>query len=253
MFIGVIAGLVFALTVILTTFLLTVCTLLYRKHASKRSHHSLHHVHVHSPFPIYDPDLSDNPITVLNNIGYGKFGSVYKALYNGSPVAVKLFDHHHHSSWENERKLYTLDSTTHPHILHYIGSEERSVGPRKQLYMITEYHALGSLNHYLQHNTLTWPQTHKMISSVSSGLAHLHSNVFVNSDGSIVDKFAIAHRDVKSANVLVKDNSGHCVLGDLGLALILDPEADDRKIANSGQVYITVCVLYALFEYACML
>ena len=225
----------FALTAILAAFLLSMCVILCRKRSSKKSQHSPTCVHTPSPPPAYDMDLPpDNPLpfTMLKNIGRGKFGSVYKALYEGSPVAVRVFSSHHRSRWDNERKLYTLDSIPHKHILHYICSEERS----RQLYTLTEYHTLGSLNHYLQHNTLTWPQTLKMISSVSSGLAHLHSNVFVNSDGSIADKFAIAHRDVKSANVLVKDNSGHCVLGDLGLALILDPEADDRKMAKSGQV-----------------
>lgn len=50
------------------------------------------------------------------------------------------------------------------------------------------------------------------------------------------EKYPIAHRDVKSANVLVRDEGGECVLGDLGLALILDPSADTKQLANAGQV-----------------
>ncbi len=50
------------------------------------------------------------------------------------------------------------------------------------------------------------------------------------------EKYAVAHRDMKSANVLVKNGSGECVICDLGLALVLDPSADVKDLANSGQV-----------------
>ena len=176
------------------------------------------------------------PIQLIHSIGHGKFGSVYKASFNGQLVAVKIFTSHHRHSWQNEKSLYTMESTAHENILHYINSKQRGTGYNMQLYMITEYHSLGSLNQFLLHNTITWPQALNIIHSVSSGLAHLHSSIYVNSDGFAVEKYAIAHRNVKSANVLVKNDSGECVLGDLGLALILDPAADDGHLANSGQV-----------------
>jgi TGF-beta receptor type-2 len=51
-----------------------------------------------------------------------------------------------------------------------------------------------------------------------------------------VEKYAIAHRDVKSANVLVRGENGDCVVSDLGFALILDPGRDEKDLANTGQV-----------------
>ena len=187
---------------------------------------------------MYDADFDEGsfPITILHTIGYGKFGSVFKAMYDGVPIAVKVFGSHHLGSWNNEKHIYMLESTPHENILHFIGCEHRGNGSRRQLYMMTEYHALGSLSRFLQHNKLSWDQTLRIIHSVSCGLSHLHSNSYIDSEGSVKEKLSIAHRDVKSANVLVKDVSGHCILGDLGLGLILDPNVDDRQMANSGQV-----------------
>lgn len=47
-------------------------------------------------------------------------------------------------------------------------------------------------------------------------------------------------RDVKSANILVCNESGECVIADLGFAMILDPSADAKELANTGQV----CVMF---------
>ena len=72
--------------------------------------------------------------------------------------------------------------------------------------------------------------------SITAGLAHLHSTSYYNRDGFVAEKHAVVHRDIKSHNVLVKDETGQCVISDLGLALVLDPFADDHYLANSGQV-----------------
>lgn len=59
-----------------------------------------------------------------------------------------------------------------------------------------------------------------MALSISTGLAHLHMDI-VGTQG----KPAIAHRDLKSKNILVKIN-GQCAIGDLGLAVRHDVTYD---------------------------
>lgn len=49
----------------------------------------------------------------------------------------------------------------------------------------------------------------------------------------------IIYRDMKSANVLVKNENGECVIADLGFAMILDPTLDSKQLASTGQVCCT--------------
>lgn len=52
-----------------------------------------------------------------------------------------------------------------------------------------------------------------MSQSIASGLSHLHTEIFGTKG-----KPAIAHRDIKSKNILVKRN-GECCIADFGLAV----------------------------------
>lgn len=69
---------------------------------------------------------------------------------------------------------------------------------------------MGSLYDYLQLTTLDTVSCLRIVLSIASGLAHLHIEIF-GTQG----KPAIAHRDLKSKNILVKKN-GQCCIADLG-------------------------------------
>lgn len=66
---------------------------------------------------------------------------------------------------------------------------------------------------YLKSNTLDVKALLKLAYSSMSGLCHLHTEIY-GTQG----KPAIAHRDLKSKNILVKKN-GSCCIADLGLAV----------------------------------
>ena len=65
--------------------------------------------------------------------------------------------------------------------------------------LITDYHELGSLYDHLQHNPLDHEAAVKLVLSAAAGLSHLHTQIFGTKG-----KAAIAHRDIKSKNILVK-------------------------------------------------
>lgn len=69
-----------------------------------------------------------------------------------------------------------------------------------------------------------------MALSIATGLAHLHMDI-VGTRG----KPAIAHRDLKSKNILVKANLS-CAIGDLGLAVRHDVATDKIDIPSTHRV-----------------
>lgn len=122
-------------------------------------------------------------------ISRGRYGYVYQAEYRGKKVAVKIVNSRH--SWENERNLYTMESTTHRNILEYVASESRGSGYQLQLFMVTKYYPLGSLNQFLRRHVVSWEQACTMIESIASGLAHLHSETYTNSSGIVAGRFGV--------------------------------------------------------------
>lgn len=95
----------------------------------------------------------------------------------------------------------------------FIAADIKGTGSWTQLYLITDYHENGSLYDYLKSNTLDVKALLKLAYSSISGLCHLHTEIY-GTQG----KPAIAHRDLKSKNILVKKN-GACCIADLGLAV----------------------------------
>lgn len=95
----------------------------------------------------------------------------------------------------------------------FIAADIKGTGSWTQLYLITDYHENGSLYDYLKSTTLDNKAMLRLAYSSVSGLCHLHTEIF-GTQG----KPAIAHRDLKSKNILVKRN-GTCCIADLGLAV----------------------------------
>ncbi|TGZ66004.1 hypothetical protein CRM22_005594 [Opisthorchis felineus] len=151
-------------------------------------------------------------IELKDCIGCGRFGEVWHGLYEGEDVAVKIFSSRDEQSWLRETAIFTRLNLRHENLLSYLASDLTSRNGCTQLWMITQYHSAGSLYDYLQRNT--FPVSVGLLLAVSSakGLCYLHSVI-----AGVHGKPAIAHRDIKSKNILVQAN-GTCCIADLGLA-----------------------------------
>ncbi|AWP21359.1 putative TGF-beta receptor type-2-like [Scophthalmus maximus] len=179
------------------------------------------------------------PIELDVQVGKGRFAEVYKAkLKQGSSVseeqgfetvAIKIFQYEEYASWKNEKDIFSDADLRHENVLHFLTAEERKV--QRQYWLITAYQPRGNLQEYLIHHVINWQDLWLLGSSLSRGVAHLHS------DHTACGRYkvAIAHRDIKSSNILVKSDLT-CCLCDFGLALRLDSNLSVDELANSGQV-----------------
>ncbi|XP_040827969.1 activin receptor type-1C isoform X3 [Ochotona curzoniae] len=103
-------------------------------------------------------------------------------------------------------------------------------GTWTQLWLVSEYHEQGSLYDYLNRNIVTVAGMIKLALSIASGLAHLHMEI-LGTQG----KPAIAHRDIKSKNILVK-KCDTCAIADLGLAVKHDSILNTIDIPQNPKV-----------------
>lgn len=182
----------------------------------------------HQQIPTMEPELSVSsqclvlrPIDLIEIKAHGRFGIVWKAKMKNEEVAVKVFPTQDKNSWITEQEIYKLPRMNYPNILRFIGAEKHIFQDnRTEFWLITEYHPFGSLCDYLKSHTVTWQELCKIAESMSRGLMHLHEEI----PGTRTEELkpAIAHRDFKSKNVLLKADLTACV-ADFGLALVFNP------------------------------
>uniref|UniRef100_A0A4W3I7V9 Serine/threonine-protein kinase receptor n=1 Tax=Callorhinchus milii TaxID=7868 RepID=A0A4W3I7V9_CALMI len=169
-------------------------------------------------------------IQMVKQIGKGRYGEVWMGRWRGEKVAVKVFFTMEEASWFRETEIYQTVLMRHENILGFIAADIKGTGSWTQLYLITDYHESGSLYDYLKSTTLDTKAMLKLAYSTVSGLCHLHTEIF-GTQG----KPAIAHRDLKSKNILVKKN-GSCCIADLGLAVKFISDTNEVDIPLNTRV-----------------
>ncbi|KTF91344.1 hypothetical protein cypCar_00025394 [Cyprinus carpio] len=198
--------------------------------ANQRAYTSLFIV-LQDPGPMPpSPTLVQKPLQLLEIKARGRFGCVWKAQLLNDYVAVKIFPIQDKLSWQNEYDIYNLPGMRHENVLQFFGAEKRGSNLDIELWLITAYHEKGSLTDYLKANVVTWNELCHIAQTMARGLAYLHSDFPGHRDG---HKPAIAHRDIKSKNVLLKSNLTACI-ADFGLALKF--EAGKSAGDTHGQV-----------------
>lgn len=152
-------------------------------------------------------------IKVTDLIGNGRYGQVYLGYYQGEPVAVKKFFSRDEKSWCRETEIYNTLLLRHDNILGFFASDMVSNNGVTELWLITQYHQFGSLYDFLVQEAVSPKVMLQMAISTCAGLAHIHTELYGTQA-----KPAIAHRDIKTKNVLVKNNMT-CCIADFGLAV----------------------------------
>lgn len=143
------------------------------------------------PFQEWNIDFSE--LTIGTRVGIGFFGEVFRGIWNGTDVAIKVFLEQDLTTENMEdfcNEIYILSRLRHPNVILFLGA--CMVPPH--LSMVTEYMEMGSL-YYLIHMSgqkkrLSWRRRLKIIRDICRGLMCIH-------------RMKIVHRDLKSANCLV--------------------------------------------------
>lgn len=148
----------------------------------------------------------------------GRFGAVWRAQLKQDEIAVKIFPMQDKDSWQTEQDIYKLPRMKHENILEFIGVEKHAESP--EFWLITAYHSRGSLCDYLKAHTVTWDELCRISETMARGLTHLHEEIAATKSDGL--KPAVAHRDFKSKNVLLKNDLTACI-ADFGLALVFQP------------------------------
>lgn len=157
------------------------------------------------------PALDMDSLKIQETIGKGRYGSVCKGSLNDCTVAVKILAQHHHAYFANEKDIYRLFHGDLPFLPRLLGSDERTCPDgRRELLLVLTHVPKGCLQDQLRKSTVDWLGLCRMAQSITKALAFLHTED--------PNKPCIAHRDLTSQNVLVKDD-GTCMLCDFGFAI----------------------------------
>jgi serine/threonine protein kinase/TPR repeat protein len=144
-------------------------------------------------------------LTIGEPLGSGSFGIVSKAIWHGTPVAIKeLFLKELSETLREEfnQEVSMMSQCQHPHIVGLYGICDE-VGHKG---LVIEYMPGGSLRSLLENKKqdISWESRWTMAIDIGNGLRYLHAN-------------DIVHRDLKSLNVLLTADL-HAKIGDFGLA-----------------------------------
>nr|XP_018681008.1 PREDICTED: U-box domain-containing protein 51-like isoform X2 [Musa acuminata subsp. malaccensis] len=175
------------------------------------------------PFDEWNIEFSE--LTVGTRVGIGFFGEVFRGIWNGTDVAIKVFLEQDLTSENVEdfcNEISILSRLRHPNVILFLGA---CVKP-PHLSLVTEYMEMGSL-YYLIHTSgqkrrLSWRKRLKMLRDICRGLMCIH-------------RMKIVHRDLKSANCLV-DKHWTVKICDFGLSRVMkDSPMRDNSSAGTPE------------------
>ncbi|XP_078093006.1 serine/threonine-protein kinase 3/4 isoform X1 [Mustelus asterias] len=140
---------------------------------------------------------------VLEKLGEGSYGSVFKAIHkeSGQVVAIKQVPVESDLQ-EIIKEISIMQQCDSPHVVKYYGSYFKNT----DLWIVMEYCGAGSVSDLIRirNKTLTEDEIATILQSTLKGLEYLH---FMRK----------IHRDIKAGNILL-NNEGHAKLADFGVA-----------------------------------
>ena len=152
----------------------------------------------------YQVELRIGPFKILNQIGKGKFSSVFLGIHEETQqkVAIKQIN----KSELNTDNLLIKEINIQKILFHpYLTQMYCVIEKTENIFIITEYCPKGDIISYLIENDIfDEPSSCKIFQQIISSLEYLHKN-------------NICHRDIKPENILLTENLD-AKLSDFGLS-----------------------------------
>jgi len=155
--------------------------------------------------------INPSELTFVEKIGSGASSKVYRAVYRGEDVAVKILKNYEKSLIQDFVKEFNIISSIRsPYVIYFYG-----VILSPQISIVMQYFPRKSLNHVMRENFyMGWDLFFRFAREVAQCINCLHSW-----------KPQIVHRDLKSLNLLV-DESGNVRICDFGLSRFTTTEGN---------------------------
>eukprot|EP00027_Filamoeba_sp_ATCC50430_P001883 CAMPEP_0168562038 /NCGR_PEP_ID=MMETSP0413-20121227/11911_1 /TAXON_ID=136452 /ORGANISM="Filamoeba nolandi, Strain NC-AS-23-1" /LENGTH=647 /DNA_ID=CAMNT_0008593441 /DNA_START=121 /DNA_END=2064 /DNA_ORIENTATION=- len=172
--------------------------------------------------------LNFSELQIVEKIGSGSFGKVYKGLYGTTEVAIKVLKELPNDDQMKEfnTEVQMLINARSPYVIKFFGTAQDP--NKKVLCIVMEFAHRGSLFHLLNSMNveITWDRVLGITFDIAKGVQHLHSQ-----------NPPILHRDIKTLNFLVTE-SWEVKIADFGLARLgLAGQMDTLKKLRSTPVY----------------
>jgi serine/threonine protein kinase len=167
------------------------------------------------------PEIKYEEVQLLEELGHGACGKVYKGMCRGKIVAIKELDGLSANNIENfKSEVIIMTQLRHPNILLFMGA---CLSPGL---IVMEYLPNGDLEKLLL--------SKKELSLLD--ILHLGKDMAMGMNWLHLSTPIIIHKDLKPANVLL-DQNGTAKIADFGLSVKLETKKVKSK-AFEGSVYI---------------
>jgi eukaryotic-like serine/threonine-protein kinase len=153
--------------------------------------------------PEVSPGTDVGGYVVEAQLGEGGFGTVFRAQRGGELYALKLLPLEEVGDW-GVRELLNLAKVQHPNVVRLMGHCQWPDKAPRYFVIIMEYVPGRRLDVWASTENPSAREAVRKVLGVARALAALHAA-------------KVIHRDVKEANILVRDSNGEVVLVDLGV------------------------------------